>query len=138
LEWDRAETMIDMLEQWHDGRVKLAVITTLLAYRRDHPNLFEHGGYEPLTATGSKAEPVCAFTRSWEGDLLMVAAARFPSRLEADPDWNGTEIPCSPSAGRTYWRDLLCGHLIESNGEAVDAAAVFRYLPVAALVPAGD
>jgi (1->4)-alpha-D-glucan 1-alpha-D-glucosylmutase len=136
LELDRAGAMLDMLEHWQDGRIKLAVIATLLAHRRDHLELFEHGRYEPVTATGCKAELICAFTRSCEGDALMVVAARFPSRLEADPDWNGTEIPCPPVDGQTPWRDLLCGHLVEFHGEAVDAAAVLRYLPIAALVPA--
>jgi (1->4)-alpha-D-glucan 1-alpha-D-glucosylmutase len=136
LELDRAGAMLDMLEHWQDGRIKLAVIATLLAYRRDHLELFEHGRYEPVTATGCKAELICAFTRSCEGDALMVVAARFPSRLEADPDWNGTEIPCPPVDGQTPWRDLLCGHLVEFHGEAVDATAVLRYLPIAALVPA--
>jgi (1->4)-alpha-D-glucan 1-alpha-D-glucosylmutase len=136
LELDRAGAMLDMLEHWHDGRIKLAVIATLLAYRREHPDPFEHGRYEPLSATGCKAEQVCAFTRNYEGDALMVAAARFPSRLESDPDLNGTEISCPPTADRTDWRDLLCGHLVKCHGEAVDAAAVLRYLPIAMLVPA--
>jgi (1->4)-alpha-D-glucan 1-alpha-D-glucosylmutase len=133
---DRSGAMLNMLEHWHDGRVKLAVIATLLAFRGDHPNLFEHGGYEPLSATGCKAEQICAFTRSCEDDVLMVVAARFPWRLEADPDWNGTEIPCPVVGGQTLWRDLLCGHLVESHTDVINPAAVLRYLPIAVLVPA--
>jgi (1->4)-alpha-D-glucan 1-alpha-D-glucosylmutase len=136
LESDRAGTMLDMFEHWHDGSIKLAVIATLLAYRRDHPDLFEHGGYEPLPVVGSKAEHVCAFSRNCDGDALMVVAARFPLRLETDPDWNGTEIPWSALSGQTHWRDLLCGHLVEFDSDAVDAAAVLKYLPIAVLIPA--
>ena len=124
-----------MLEHWHDGCIKLAVIATLLAYRRDHSDLFEHGRYEPLSATGCKAEHICAFNRTCEGDALMVVAARFPLRLEADPDWNGTEIPTPAIGGQTHWRDLLSGRQIEFQ-EAIDVATVLKYLPITVLVPA--
>ena len=131
----RPGAMLGMLEDWRDGRVKMAVIAILLAYRRDHPKLFERGGYEPLTAAGCKAEHLCAFVRSYEGDALMVAAARFPSRLEADPEWTGAEIACPSAAGHRHWRDLLCGHVVECRDEAIDAGAVLRHLPIAVLVP---
>jgi len=61
--------------------------------------------------------------------------ARFPARLEANPDWNETEIP-QPSAGHTHWRDLLCGHLVEFRHKAINAGAILKQLPVAVLVPA--
>jgi (1->4)-alpha-D-glucan 1-alpha-D-glucosylmutase len=136
LESSRARTSLDMFEEWHDGRVKMAVIATLLAYRRDYSELFAVGGYEPLTATGDKAEHLCAFARSFDRDALLVVVARFPARLEANPDWNETEIPQPSSAGHTHWRDLLCGHLVEFGQKAINAGTVLRQLPVAVLVPA--
>ena len=135
LEASGARVLLDMFEEWRDGRVKMAVIATLLAYRRDHSELFALGGYEPLTATGDKAEHLCAFARSFDRDALLVVVARFPVRLEADPDWNETEIP-QPSAGHAHWRDLLCGHVVEFRQKAINAGAVLRQLPVAVLVPA--
>jgi (1->4)-alpha-D-glucan 1-alpha-D-glucosylmutase len=137
LELDPARTMSGLVEHWRDGCIKLAVISTLLAYRREHPDLFEQGGYEPLSATGCKAEHVCAFTRSCKGDALIVAAARFPLRLEADPDWNGTEIATPVLGGQTRWRDLLSGQQIELH-EAIDVRTVLKFLPVAVLAPAND
>ncbi len=137
LERNRRTAMLDMLENWPDGRIKLAVIATLLAYRRDHPMLFAHGGYEPLTATGSKADQMCAFARCHEGDALVVAAARFPLRCEAEPDWSGTEIPWPQAAGgETHWRDLFSGRVVERRGEGIGAAAVLGDMPVAVLVTA--
>src|SRR5208337_4572414 len=106
--------------------------------RRDQPTLFAQGGYEPLIAAGPKADHVCAFARSHEEDSLLVVAARFPARLEADPDWTGTEIPWPQEAGRgTRWRDLLSGEIVERRGEAVGAEAVLGLLPIAVLVPDG-
>src|SRR6201987_1308620 len=78
LERNGRTAVLDMLEDWRDGRVKLAVIATLLAHRRDRPRLFAQGGYEPLIATGSGADQICAFARCRGEDALVVAAARFP------------------------------------------------------------
>jgi maltooligosyltrehalose synthase len=44
LESDRRTAMREMIENWRDGRIKLALIATLLAYRRDNPQLFARGG----------------------------------------------------------------------------------------------
>jgi hypothetical protein len=43
LERNRHTALLDMLEDWRDGRIKLAVITTLLNYCRDHSKLFAEG-----------------------------------------------------------------------------------------------
>jgi (1->4)-alpha-D-glucan 1-alpha-D-glucosylmutase len=128
--------MIDMLEDWRDGRIKLAVIATLLARRRDRPKLFALGGYEPLMATGSRADQIFAFARWDKEDALVVAAARFPVRCEAEPDWTGTAIPWPQAAsGETHWRGLLDGRVLERRGEGVGVAAVLGGMPVAVLVP---
>jgi hypothetical protein len=66
---------------------------------------------------------------------FAIVAARFLSRLEAAPNWAGTEISWPPAAGYTHWRDLLCAHVAECRGEATGAEAILRNLPVAVLVP---
>ena len=136
LERNRRTAILDLLEDWRDGRVKLAVIATLLAHRRDRPKLFAQGGYEPLIASGSRADQICAFARRHEDDTLVVAAARFPVRCEAELDWTGTEIPWPQAASsETHWRDLLNWRVVERRGEGVSAAAVLGGMPVAVLVP---
>ena len=133
---NRHAAILDMLEDWHDGRIKLAVIATLLAHRRDSPKLFAQGGYEALIATGSRADQICAFARSDETDALVVAAARFPARCEAESDWTGTEIPWPQAAGgETHWRGLFDGRVMERRGEGVAVTAVLGGMPVAVLVP---
>jgi (1->4)-alpha-D-glucan 1-alpha-D-glucosylmutase len=133
---NRAATMLALLEDWRDPRIKLAVTATLLAFRHAHPRLLSEGGYEPLVATGPKADQVCAFARNHDGATLMVAATRFPARLDADRDWTGTAIPWPATADALAgWRDLLSGRVVGCRGDAVDAAAVLGDRPVAALVP---
>jgi (1->4)-alpha-D-glucan 1-alpha-D-glucosylmutase len=135
---DRRGALAAMLEAWQDGRIKLALTATLLGHRREHPALYAEGSYEPLAAAGAKAEQVCAFARAHGEDALLVAAARFPARLEADPGWEGTTIPWPQSASAARrWRDLLTGQVVEHAGDHLPAGAVFGTLPVAALVPEG-
>jgi (1->4)-alpha-D-glucan 1-alpha-D-glucosylmutase len=133
---DRRAAMIGMLDDWRDGKIKLAVIATLLAYRRDHPALLAAGGYEPLSATGPKAHRLCAFARRHEEKTLMVIAARFPAQLEADPGWDQTEVSWPRVAAEVpRWRDLLSGRILERCREGPDIATVLADLPVAVLVP---
>jgi (1->4)-alpha-D-glucan 1-alpha-D-glucosylmutase len=136
LERDRGSALCDMLEDWRDGRIKLAVTATLLNYRRDHSKLFAQGGYEPLAATGLRADQICAFARNHEDDVLVVVAARFPARGEGDLDWTSTEIqrPQAVSNG-TRWRDLLGGRIVECRSESVGAGAVLDGMPAAVFVP---
>ncbi|MFZ3237083.1 MAG: malto-oligosyltrehalose synthase [Stellaceae bacterium] len=139
LQKNRGAAMLAMLADWRDPRIKLAVTATLLDYRRGHPRLFSEGGYEPLAATGPKADQVCAFARSHDSAALIVAAVRFPARLDGDQDWTGTAIPWPAAADAgNDWRDLLSGRVVECRGEAIDAATVLRDMPVAVLAPDGS
>jgi (1->4)-alpha-D-glucan 1-alpha-D-glucosylmutase len=137
LEQNRRTAVLDMLEDWRDGRVKLAVIATLLAHRHDRPKLFAQGGYEPLIVTGARADQICAFARCHGEDALVVAAARFQAHCEAERDWIGTEIPWPQAASsETHWRDLFSGRVVERRGEGVSVETVLGGMPAAVLVPA--
>jgi (1->4)-alpha-D-glucan 1-alpha-D-glucosylmutase len=134
-----------MLKNWRDGGCKLAVTAALLAERRRNPILFEEGDYEPLAASGSKADHICAFARNRDDCSLLVAVARFPVRLETDPNWDGTEVACPKAAdgvvgwGVTRWRDLLNGRLVECReGPTLPARLLFGDLPVAVLARIAD
>ena len=132
---DRCEAIKEMTKDWRDGRLKLAVTATLLAARRNDPSLFADGAYEPLTAAGSRAEQVCAFARTLSDRTVLVVAARFPTRLDADPEWGETEIPQPRTPeSPTRWRDLLTGATIERQG-ALPVADLLKALPIAVLVP---
>ncbi len=137
LERDRRGAMRDMLENWRDGRCKLALTATLLAERRVHPALFAEGGYEALAVTGERSDCVCAFARSNNTRGLIVVASRFPARLAAEGGWEGTEIARPRSVDAiSRWRDLLTGSPVQWAGEsALPVRAVLGDWPVAVLVP---
>jgi (1->4)-alpha-D-glucan 1-alpha-D-glucosylmutase len=126
-----------LLEQWRDGRIKLAVISKILAFRRNHAELFTAGSYEPLSAEGGKQDHVCAFVRRYDDEAVVVAAARFPAALEAAPDWGGTVIPLPEPLRQVVWRDILTGMETGCSGGGLPAQQVFQYLPVAVLAGAG-
>jgi (1->4)-alpha-D-glucan 1-alpha-D-glucosylmutase len=132
---NRCAAMREMLEKWRDGRIKLAVIATLLACRRARPALFRQGGYEPLSATGDRADQICAFARCEQENAMIVVATRFPARCERERDWSGTEIAW-PQAVEcdAVWQDIFTGRVVETSGESVDVGTVLEDLPVAVLV----
>jgi (1->4)-alpha-D-glucan 1-alpha-D-glucosylmutase len=134
---DNLAAMQDMLQNWHDGRLKLAVTAILLDWRRTHPTLFSAGDYDPLEASGAKSERVCGFARTDGEQALVVVAARFPGRIDADPDWDDTAIAWPRKAARMVrWRDLLSGRRrAGEGGEHLSIATVLADLPVAVLVP---
>src|SRR5262249_39379767 len=45
----------EMRAHWQDGQIKLHVIARILALRRELPDLFAQGSYEPLAVTGQAA-----------------------------------------------------------------------------------
>ena len=139
LEFDRGETMCAMLENWRDGRGKLAVTAALLAARREHPALFAEGGYEVLAASGPGADHICAFARTAGARVMLVVVALYPARFEANRDLDGTEVALPRSFGGTAsWRDLLTGQVVAcGQGDALPVEALLRGLPAAVLVPDG-
>lgn len=72
-----------LLREWRDGRIKLFLARTLLAFRREHPALFASGEFTPLTATGTFADCCVAFLRQHENQALMIIIPRVTSRLGA-------------------------------------------------------
>jgi (1->4)-alpha-D-glucan 1-alpha-D-glucosylmutase len=127
-------TLSAMARDWRDGRIKLAVTAALLAERRKRPPLFAYGGYEPLTASGPKADHICAFSRTDGDHALLVVAARFPVRMKADPGWDGTEVAWPRNGDQTTsWRDLLTGQTVACEGETLSIGTLLNILPVAVL-----
>jgi (1->4)-alpha-D-glucan 1-alpha-D-glucosylmutase len=89
-----------LLENWRDGRLKLALVAALLGARRRRPSLFAEGSYEPVEATGPAADRLLAFVRRRGEQALLVVvprlvaeAVREPARLELDGDaWADTVL----------------------------------------------
>ena len=133
---DRCGTVRRLAETWPDGRIKLAVIATLLEYRRGHPNLFADGSYEPVTVEGAQGDRLCCFVRQREDDAVLVAASRFPGASErADAPADHT-VPIPACLQEARLRELLTGRAVSVEDAGVAARRLFADLPVAVLVAA--
>jgi (1->4)-alpha-D-glucan 1-alpha-D-glucosylmutase len=134
---ERSAAIMEMMKNWRDGRIKLAITATLLAARQRRPMLFSAGSYEPLSPFGTKADHVCAFARAFEEDGLVVVATRFPARLLADPEWHETAVARPRTVNHAIrWRDLLTDQTVEwCAGEALPIQVLPQALPVVVLVP---
>ena len=123
----------DLLAHWRDGRIKLAIIQTLLRFRRDKPELFAHGSYEPLLAQGTLHEHCITFERKLAGEILLVIVPRLTARLGSPPvalNWLDTCLV--PSESRC-WKNLLTG-AEHPPAATLLLAEVLKDWPVAVLV----
>jgi (1->4)-alpha-D-glucan 1-alpha-D-glucosylmutase len=144
---DRAALALELVAASADGRIKLYLTHRTLAYRRDHPQLFDAGGYRPLRAIGRRRKYVCAFTRWREGESLLVVVPRLVVALTNGAEvwplgravWRDTwlVLPREP-VGRRY-RNLFTGaELAVQEGDGIAGlplAEVCREFPVALLEP---
>jgi len=113
----------EILARMEEGLPKLWVIHQGLQLRRRNPEPFgPEGDYEPLRASGPRADHAVAFARRGE---VAVVAPRLPLRL--DGDWQDTTVELPP--GR--WRNVLTGGEVEA-GERPIADLLARF-PVALL-----
>ncbi|MCB1323417.1 MAG: hypothetical protein KDK34_24370, partial [Leptospiraceae bacterium] len=62
----------EWLRKWPDGKIKMYVLYRLLQLRREHPDLFVHGSFEPLIT--SIPEEAIAFLRRSDECVVLIAA----------------------------------------------------------------
>jgi (1->4)-alpha-D-glucan 1-alpha-D-glucosylmutase len=123
----------ELLSNWRSGAIKLFVTAKLLRFRANAPELFANGKYDSLSAAGPMADCVCAFERHDDLQSVIVLAARYPARREAAPEWLDTTIPVPASLQNKKLRDLMTGSEIRQTNFQIDAAEVFRDLPIAVI-----
>jgi (1->4)-alpha-D-glucan 1-alpha-D-glucosylmutase len=124
----------ELLEQWPDGRIKLLLTKRLLRFRREHPLLFQHGSYSPLTATGAFAESCVAFAREHEGKWVAVIVPRLSSRVGFPPvgeKWQDTAVELPASLSREGAQELFSGRDLNLDGNALRLSAALAILPCA-------
>ncbi|MEQ9609843.1 MAG: malto-oligosyltrehalose synthase, partial [Kiloniellaceae bacterium] len=65
-----------LMEDWLSGAPKMALLAAGLRARRQHPQLFAEGRYEPLEVKGARAENLVAFQRRAGDKRLVVVVPR--------------------------------------------------------------
>jgi (1->4)-alpha-D-glucan 1-alpha-D-glucosylmutase len=132
---DRCSAMKHYLDSWQDGRFKLAIITTLLDYRRKHEELFRAGSYRALQAMGPGLDQICAFQRRCHDDVVLIAVARHPVRFQRSQLAVQTFLPLPDELHNNTWRDLLTG-LEHHPSPLLYSEDLFTVMPAVVLVRA--
>ena len=93
-----------LMDEWQDGRAKLAATALLLALRREEPELFARGDYQPLVIEGERSDWAFGYMRTSGDRKLAIVMARYPAHREAEPTWNArAQLP------QAKWFDLCRG-----------------------------
>ena len=86
-----------LTDEWQDGRVKLAATALLLALRREEPELFSSGDYQPIVIEGDRSDWAFGYVRASGDRRLAVVMARYPAHREAEPEWSAwARLPEAP------------------------------------------
>ncbi len=122
-----------------DGRIKLFTIYRILSARRDHPMLFERGGYIPLEVKGRAQKHIVAFARHYENEWAVAVFPRHlvelisPEQLPCGASvWQDTSIDL-PGDAPTRWKNVITDNSIDGNG-LLDVASALAEFPVAMLL----
>ena len=138
---DRAALARTLIEHKEDGRVKLFVVTQALQVRRQHPELFAQGAYEPIDAIGSRKDQVFAFARI-RGDeaalvvvpRLVVELAASHARVPLDAElWQNTHLALPETLAGRRWIDAFTNATISSESGSLALRDLFSALPLVLL-----
>jgi (1->4)-alpha-D-glucan 1-alpha-D-glucosylmutase len=100
----RAALFEALMDEWQDGRAKLATAALLLALRREEPELFASGDYQPLVIEGDRSDWAFGYVRTAGDRKLAVVMARYPAHREAERAWDARTLLPEGS-----WFDLFRG-----------------------------
>ena len=84
----RERDWMDLASAWPNGQIKFELTHRLLTLRREWPDLFQAGNYQPLEAAGPHGGHVIAFSREWKSQQAVVAVGRhFGPITNGGRDW---------------------------------------------------
>ncbi len=140
---DNAGLIQNMVEYWHDGRIKLFLLQKTIRYLRENAALFQEGEFLPLETQGEYRKHVVCFMRRRNGDQVLVVVPRWLSQIafsakgQGQRDWHDTEVMLPPNSS-VRWRSLLSGHEVMAQqgdhsfaGQALKVADLFESFPMA-------
>ncbi len=140
---DAASLIRNMLEHWHDGRVKLFLVQKAIRFRREHAALFQEGEFLPVEAQGECRQNVVCFMRRRNGNQVLVVVPRWLSQVASSAggrrDWRDTEVVL-PANSSVRWQNVVTGHEVMAHqqsggqcleGQSLKVADLFEQFPVA-------
>jgi (1->4)-alpha-D-glucan 1-alpha-D-glucosylmutase len=128
----------ELLENWHDGRIKLYLIWKVLNLWRKHPRMLLDGEFLSLKIRGKRESNVIAYVRTSGQDWVMSVVPRWLAHSKAAPNsqrmrafWAGSQLELPAKAPRS-WRNILTGESVSAQrGARLSLPEIFRTFPVA-------
>lgn len=125
----------ELLGSWQDGRVKQAVIASVLRLRAEHAALFSRGQYVPLEVTGSHAAQVVAFARILDSVSAIVIIPRLFSELLGTAQvpfinanlWGDTRVLLPFTDSDASWKGLFSEAVVTTDSELLLSAALKEF-----------
>jgi len=117
----------DLLQNWRDGRLKLAWTRQLLKLRNEFRDVFSDGDYRPLAVSGPHRDHVVAFARSKGADAVIVAVGKNFAPLSD----NGRQWPRSDAFDAAIDTTGLVIDNDDRNDGTLAVSDLFHDLPVA-------
>jgi (1->4)-alpha-D-glucan 1-alpha-D-glucosylmutase len=117
---------VDLVQNWPDGRIKLAWTRRLLKLRTEFAAVFTEGNYEPLAVSGPHRDHIIAFARRRGRDAAITVVPRtFAPLTDGGRIW--------PRAEAFDATVRIEGYRI-AGGErasALPVSSLFNHLPIA-------
>jgi (1->4)-alpha-D-glucan 1-alpha-D-glucosylmutase len=102
------------MERWQDGKIKMLLIRSLLAFRKEIPEVFSKGAFSLVETGGGYSYNIISFVRDNGKNGIITIAPRFlseitcPGTFPLGKMWGDTVIKCKVPAG-SLLTDLVTG-----------------------------
>ena len=126
----------ELLQTWPDGRIKMFLTQRVLRFHREHADLFQHGEYLPLRASGTFAECCVSFTRQLADKWILVIVPRLSSRVGFPPigeAWKDTAIQLPEALPVAQAHDLFTCRPVPLQDRQVKLADPLSIVPFAVI-----
>jgi len=127
----------NLLEHWHDGRIKLFLVQKAIRFRRENAALFQEGEFLPLVTKGERRQNLVCFMRRRNGNQVLVAVPRWLSQVASSArsqrDWQDAEVVL-PADSSVRWQSVLTGHEVMTHEESGGESLAGQSLKVANLL----
>ena len=122
----------ELMQCWPDGRIKMRLTQRLLHLRRENPELFRDGIYEPINFGGAFADCAIGFVRRHRDGAIIVIVPRLSSRVGFPPigdRWQDTHVILP--AGLSDLRDVFSDRKVRVENSQLRLAVAMSQLPFA-------
>jgi (1->4)-alpha-D-glucan 1-alpha-D-glucosylmutase len=122
----------ELLQCWPNGRIKMRLNQQLLHLRRENPEVFREGNYNPLNFGGELADCAIGFARRHGDRAIIVIVPRLSSHVGFPPvgdRWQDTHVVLPSHL--TGLRDVFCDRELRAENSQLKLAVAMSQLPFA-------